>query len=88
MTIKQYETIDDIMYNESLNCDAYIYREKPFEFIKEQIYNYSKKYTLNSLYDFALDNYNWLRRNGVYHETVRSSLMNTLNMVLKTTGYD
>jgi len=88
MEVEQFESIDDIMYNESLHCDAYVYRGKPFDFIKERITAYSNRYTLNSLYDFSLDHFNWLRKNGVYHEGVRKSLMTTLRMVLETTGYE
>lgn len=87
MEVEQYPSIDDIMYDESLQCDAYIYRNKPFDFIKYNIAKYSQIYNIDSLYNFALDNYNWLNANGVHHESKRKALMNTLRMVLETTGY-
>jgi len=84
MKEQELQSIEDILYSESLHCDALIYKNKPFSFLKQMNTLYfGKGYDMEEINDFSLDHYNWLRKNNVYHDTIRTSLMSTFRMMLK-----
>jgi len=80
MTTEDKRTIDDEVNGYSLDCDAFIYKELPFEFLDQiaEIYlpmNKSLEPFKLELYNRALDVYSYYVRNGVQHDAKRMGLM-------------
>lgn len=73
-------SIDDLAETLSLECDAFIYKNTPFDYIDVVInkfpnYNYNHSTYKRILSDFALDVYNYYVKNGVIHDAKRMALM-------------
>jgi len=80
--MNEQDNIEDLIHNESLRCDAYIYKGTPFDFLKEMNKKYfNNAFNINKLYDFALDDYNYKMNNGFKHEAKLNALMSTLFMM-------
>lgn len=77
--------IEELLYNESLVCDAHIYKNEPFKFVERILKNYDlcKEYEFYHCCDVALDIYNWYIKNEVYHDAKRMALMKIATFIIK-----